>query len=328
VAAHNAQKKGWTKTINHFSDYTQDELKATLGYKPPHASRWSSSFLQVSPANVEVEKISVDSLAKTVDWTAKTNLSSYVHDQGKCGSCWAHAAIGALEAHLELASGFKHRLSAQEIVDCTQNPRSCGGTGGCHGATSQLAYDQIQRHGVRFEHEYTTGAKCPQESSTSPNAIKIQGFETLKPLSASHLLWALAEKGPVALSIDGGGLHDYKQGVFHGCEPDTVINHAVLGMGYGHDAKEGMDYWLVKNSWGDQWGEHGLFRVQRFNDDNAYCGTDHEPAKGVVCKDEQGKYPETVPVCGMCGITSDSAYPILSRKAALRGTQPVVDLVS
>jgi cathepsin L len=323
VAAHNAQKKGWTKTINHFSDYTQDELQATLGYKPAPVRHGSSSFLQTSTAEIEVENINVKSLAKTMDWSSKTNTSNYVHNQGKCGSCWAHAAVSALEAHLDIATGSSRRLATQEIVDCTENPHQCGGQGGCHGATSQLAFDQIQRYGIRFEDEYTgSTAKCPQKSPhSSASSIKLQGFKTLKPLSASHLLWALSEKGPVALSVDGSGLHSYNQGVFHDCERDSVINHAVVGMGYGNDPESGMAYWLVKNSWGDHWGERGFFRIQRHSEGDAYCGTDHEPAKGVVCLDKDNKYPDTVPVCGMCGITTDSAYPILSRSAALQGNQ-------
>jgi len=57
-------------------------------------------------------------------------------------------------------------------------------------------------------------------------------------------------------------LMNYKSGIFHGC-PENVgkMNHAVAVVGYG--TEDGLDYWLVKNSWGTDWGEKGFFRIQR-----------------------------------------------------------------
>lgn len=62
---------------------------------------------------------------------------------------------------------------------------------------------------------------------------------------------------------------------------------------------------LIRNSWGPRWGEDGFIRLLRHKDGERYCGVDRHPEVGVGCKGG----PRTLPVCGMCGILSDSAYP-------------------
>ena len=51
--------------------------------------------------------------------------------------------------------------------------------------------------------------------------------------------------------------------------PQSGINHAVTLVGYGSDSATGLDYWIVKNSWGKSWGESGYFRIRR---GNGTCG--------------------------------------------------------
>lgn len=248
----------------------------------------------------------VSKLASSVDWRSKIKNASFVPDQGGCGSCWAHSAIAALEAHADIHTGRHVKLSTQELIDCTENPRHCGGTGGCHGATAELAFERARVRGISTLEEYHgDGSKCAVDR---PSALKVQSFVRLPENKASHLMHALATKGPVSTSIDAENLFMYSKGVFSGCEKDTVVNHAVLSVGYGHDTSSGKDYWLIKNSWGDKWGESGYFRLQRHTDEDAYCGTDNKPKDGVYCDDA----PPSIRVCGMCGSTSDSAYPVLA----------------
>ena len=94
----------------------------------------------------------------------------------------------------------------------------------------------------------------------------------------------------------------YEEGVYDG-KCGTDIDHAVQLVGYGTDG--GKDYWLVRNSWGDDWGEDGYIRIRRFGDGKEPCGTDRRPQDGTGCSGG----PKTVEVCGSCGILSDSAYP-------------------
>ena len=86
---------------------------------------------------------------------------------------------------------------------------------------------------------------------------------------------ALQSIGPLSALLDAGSLQFYKGGVWtgsmngdasdsllRGCST-TYLNHAVLITGYGVDSDSGLPYWSVKNSWGEEWGEDGYFRIVR-----------------------------------------------------------------
>ena len=105
----------------------------------------------------------------------------------------------------------------------------------------------------------------------------------------------------------------------------TDINHVVALMGYGTDETTGEDYWLVRNSWGPQWGEEGYIRLKRVDPQSlpqpdADCGMDVRPAHGIACTekyDGQGHRhhitPPAVKVCGTSGILFDPVLPYGAR---------------
>lgn len=72
------------------------------------------------------------------------------------------------------------------------------------------------------------------------------------------------EIGPIPVALNAGKLYKYTKGVFAPSSCDaSKLNHAVLIVGYGTDEESGMDYWLVKNSWGTSWGLEGYFKIER-----------------------------------------------------------------
>ena len=88
---------------------------------------------------------------------------------------------------------------------------------------------------------------------------------------------ALVRGGPLSVSFEvyddfmsySGGVYHHT-GVAHNVnrfDPFGITNHAVLAVGYGVDRQSGQNYWIVKNSWGEGWGENGYFRIRRGNNE-------------------------------------------------------------
>jgi|Transcript_115354 cathepsin L len=305
----------WTAGVNKLWDWTESELQTLRGWdgsmRPGDGSsrtvRKHAVFLQ-SEADLPKEKI----------WS-NLAMSHRIKNQGDCGSCWAIASASVLEAHYEIYKGTPRTFSAQQIVACTPNPRHCGGDGGCKGATAELAMDWVLKNGCPDESEapYSAGGSCHtgsatlemaqilSDSSAAPAAsasLGMTGWETLPKNTYEPLARTLAERGPVAVSVAADSWFNYESGIFNNCGKDAVIDHAVVALGYGEES--GVKYWVIQNSWGQDWGENGHIRLQRHDSDD-YCGMNNDPQKGVACEGET----QPVPVCGMCGVLFDSVVP-------------------
>lgn len=299
----------WKAAVNKFTDSTDAELQSMLGFR--RLGRWwvsgsieERSFLQ--------EDKPLRQIADTVDFRTSLNSSQYIRNQGACGSCWAVAAVGALEAHAELSSKGKPvpKLSHKQLIDCVPNPQHCGGDGGCAGATAELAFAYVSQSGLSSLIGYVGDDESTERCKAMGNSMAIQtkGFVKLPVNRLQPLLDAVSNEGPVVVSVDGSPWSSYSSGIFDSCSIDATVNHAVLLMGYGHDSELGQDYWLLRNSWGSDWGEDGYIRLLRHSSDkgkDGFCGTDYDPKQGAGC--DGG--PKTIPVCGMCGVLSDSSYP-------------------
>jgi cathepsin L len=336
VIEHNRRPdRRWTAAINRFSDHTDNELARFRGWRrrgsPTEKKQHGLSLRQ------KERGIAQPALSKAVNWSF-LNASGRNYNQGSCGSCWAIASSTVLEMHSEI-HGRDRTFSAQELVSCVPNPRHCGGTGGCEGATIELAMEWVMKNGLSDDSEvpyYASDGECKvdakqsgssllqihsrwsgrefeegkmgsESDSHSPSsAFGMLGWDRLPENQYEPLLHALQD-GPVGVSVAASDWFSYASGIFDECVKDAVIDHAVVLIGYGHDSSD--KYWLLKNSWGSEWGEDGFLRILRRDskdgDEGSWCGIDKQPELGSGC--DGG--PSEVKVCGTCGILYDTVTP-------------------
>jgi len=319
IEKHNQEGHSWTLGITKFADLTKEEFAKTYASGRLPLRAVSSNARNIDLTNKKV--IRIEDLPASVDWRDQGVITD-VRDQGQCGSCWAFASAATMSAYGKINDPTHDlvTLSTQHIVSCTPNPLNCGGTGGCMGSIEPLAFTYASLFGVVTEDEYpyTSGhggnnddQVCDFDASKTDVTTITMGFETLPHNDALAAMDHLANKGPLSASVAANDWGLYSGGVFDGCDYDSniAVNHAVLLMGYGTD-DDGMDYWLIQNSWGPRWGDiangnAGFIKLRRQS--TTQCGEDTTPLDGSACQDGG---VESVHVCGTCAVVSDNSYPI------------------
>ncbi|XP_043712590.1 cysteine proteinase RD21A-like isoform X1 [Telopea speciosissima] len=270
IDEHNAENHTYKLGLNRFADLTNEEYRAMyLGTKIDPKRRLSRTKSDRYAFRVG------DSLPDSVDWRTKGAVVS-VKDQGQCGSCWAFSTIAAVEGINQLVTGDLISLSEQELVDCDTSYNQ-----GCNGGLMDYAFQFIINNGgIDTEEDYPYKASNGQCDQYRKNAkvVTIDSFEDVPTNDEKSLQKAVANQ-PISVAIEAGGraFQLYQSGVFSGmC--GTELDHGVTAVGYGSD--NGVDYWIVRNSWGSSWGESGYIRMER-NLNSALtgkCGISIEPS--------------------------------------------------
>eukprot|EP00253_Pinus_taeda_P025030 PITA_25030 len=278
----NKQDGPYKLGLNKFADLSNEEFKAmhmtTRMEKHKSLRRdrgtQSGSFMYQNST----------SLPESIDWRKKGAVTP-VKNQGQCGSCWAFSTVAAVESINYIKTGKLVSLSEQQLVDCSKE------NAGCNGGLMDYAFQYIiDNGGIATEDAYPYTAEAGECSTTKikskATTIVIDSFEDVPSNNEEALKKAVAHQ-PVSVAIEASGqdFQFYLKGVFTG-KCGTELDHGVVVVGYGKSS-EGINFWIVRNSWGDEWGEKGYIKM---------------------CRNIKA-------IEGKCGIAMQASYPIMKAKA-------------
>jgi C1A family cysteine protease len=183
------------------------------------------------------------------DWRTMGGVTP-VKDQSSCGSCWDFAATGAFESAILIADSIEWDLSEQQVLSCNTGGSSCAG------GWMEDAYNLFMSYGAVEEwcmpYEADDSVPCTQEDCV-PVAYQVD-FEDI-PNNINAIKNALLS-GPVSTTFMVYSDFHYDC-YWH--EPTDDLNHAVIIVGWDDVMCGGQGAWIVKNSWGTDWGDEGYF---------------------------------------------------------------------
>eukprot|EP00931_Biecheleriopsis_adriatica_P076160 TRINITY_DN498_c0_g1_i1.p1 TRINITY_DN498_c0_g1~~TRINITY_DN498_c0_g1_i1.p1 ORF type:complete len:389 (-),score=89.90 TRINITY_DN498_c0_g1_i1:46-1212(-) len=226
------------------------------------------------------------------DGVSYCTMSRNQHIPQYCGSCWAHGAVSALGDRIKIArkaKGIDINLAVQHLLNC-------GGVGTCYGGTVdgpyQWLHDISQKTGTGISYETANPyLACTSDSKegfcehvdTTCKAINVartcgsfsqeggpcNGLGSFPNATISEygsisgadaMMKEIYNRGPISCGVDANPLLNYESGIIK--DAGESVDHVVSVVGWGTDSKDGM-YWIVRNSWGEYWGEMGYFRVAK-----------------------------------------------------------------
>jgi cathepsin H len=180
-----------------------------------------------------------------------------VKDQGQCGSCYTFSAVSVLEYHAGVS------ISEQKIMDCSSSTN--GPSYGCDGGWPENIFEYAKHSTVVLEKDEPYLAKnLPCNQTCEGSVIQVKRYGSVDNEkdnnSETRIPYILNTHGPVSVAIDVGTtelLMSYEDGIFPGVACGSEVDHAVTIVGYTPE------YWIVRNSWSQEWGDDGYFYLER-----------------------------------------------------------------
>ncbi|CAA3017732.1 cysteine protease RD19A-like [Olea europaea var. sylvestris] len=249
--------------VTQFSDLTPKEFRRQhLGVNRRLRLPADANKAPILPTN---------DLPTDFDWRDHGAVTP-VKNQGSCGSCWSFSTTGALEGANFLSTGKLVSLSEQQLVDCDhecdpEEKDSCDS--GCSGGLMNSAFEYTLKAGGLMKEEdypYTGTDRAACKFDKTKVAAKVANFSVVS-LDEDQIAANLVKNGPLAVGINAAFMQTYIGGV--SCPYicfKRVLDHGVLLVGYGAAGYAPIrlkkkPYWIIKNSWGENWGEKGYYKI-------------------------------------------------------------------
>ena len=193
------------------------------------------------------------------DWQLVGAISA-AREQGMCGSCWAFGIAAAIEAEVALTFGVTVRVYEQHLLNCGWEL----GAFGCRGGFSLGVLNQLKHKGICVSFSNSAEKYQAKEGVCQRKFCKAKVFidEVVEIDKNENALEEALKEGPVLVSLHGSSIYFYGSGIYDDLNCPETSNHLALLTGFGED-EDGNKFWVLKNSWGKDWGEGGFVRLLR-----------------------------------------------------------------
>lgn len=235
----------WEAGYNEIMDLPMEERRLRLGLRVPEEIQ--RMFENLDPRDFPI-------LARTesvFDWRLLGGVTP-VTDQGNCGSCWAFAAAAGFESAFLISSGDTVDISEQAIVSCDYN------SDGCNGGWTGSAFTHLATHGAKAEScmPYEQDDTVPCTEDECDVIAYLDGYQPLP--NNVNVIKSMLTLGPVTTSYTVyDDFYSYQRGCYEHDANTEPTNHAALIVGWDDNECNGEGAWIVKNSWGPDWGRLG-----------------------------------------------------------------------
>lgn len=264
INEYNSKNNTFTLKLNSFSDITQEEFKTRFIHTHTDFNKNILLCQQYNMKNI--------STPDHFDWRTVPNVVSPVKNQAQCGSCWAFSTVEALESLYYIKTNNSILLSPQELVDCS----STFGNNGCNGGLMTSAFEYIiANNGLCSEADIPYLA-IDDVCNLSNCKIKYANINNCYTINRGDQLAMkeIVSLQPISVAIEADTFlfQFYSDGIITGQDCGQNIDHAVVVVGYG--TQNNINYWIVRNSWGESWGQNGYVLIEKndSNDDDGVCG--------------------------------------------------------
>ena len=257
IETHNQKNESYKLEVN---DFTDKKISSNNHFIRSENGKYQINDSIIVPMNI--------------DWRKKTAVT-HVKNQADCGSCWSFSATGSIEGINAINNGKLLNISEQQLIDCSTDY----GNHGCEGGSMDLAFKYAIQNGICSEEEYPYTAEEGQ-CQDCKNVVNITSFQDITSNNEKALKRVVSQQ-PVSVAIQANtrSFQMYSSGIYSDLSCGNQLDHGVLIVGYGYDLFHDMEYWIVKNSWGTQWGEDGYIRIKRnIQDSSGLCGIAMQPS--------------------------------------------------
>lgn len=279
--------------VNQFADLTAEEFHASMlnvkrktgKFARPRAISFDSMMqqqqqLRQTPSSSRQQRSVTAASAAATDeaalpdyfnWAEQGRVSD-VRNQGRCGACWAHSVIETVESMAAIEHNYTigavRPLSVQQMIDCSTNNRGCAGGDTC----TLLQWLVLNDVPIASENSYPLNVANGQNAcsvasvaeAAKSGVVRVRLF-TCENLAhqEQRMVEYLANVGPITAAVDAISWQYYLGGVIqHHCGDGapSSLNHAVQIVGY--DRRGELPHWIVRNSWGNRFGDGGFVKIQ------------------------------------------------------------------